>query len=514
LENDLITKSISLLKDKETIILNHPKSIKNRIFKKNRVVTVVISSYNAEPYINKCIDSVITQTLPFEKIELIVVDDHSSDNTPNILTEYAKRYSNITVVLLKNNTGTAATPRNIGIELSTTEKIMFLDSDDWLAENALSRLVSTMDETKDDFVVGRTVKVEDKGESILAEFVSYKERKNMSPFDIPYLFYHMGPPAKLMKTSIIKYFQIRFPEMKFGEDKYFLFNFLSKCSSVTTITDPIYFVNRLSSNSFSLTRSTDVLKKREADLHILKEVLHMSLPLKHEQVLVKRLVEYDLIKTCDSYVFLRSQEKAKFIEIIREALNLLKSKPYDIVNMMDSPLYKVAAKLIELNRDQDFIELFKWYKLDKNKHIVIQNNIAYYKVIPFKNDDPFKFLPIDLYARAKDSYVEDGEYVQTFEIYGESISKVEYVLIRDRNQLDNEIKVPVHIKNNIGEFRVKFSDLNLLDNSLFSIFIRYDGFRLINIKRTLENQVTYNDRDFVFYTTKAGNIGFTIKNKN
>jgi hypothetical protein len=256
------------------------------------------------------------------------------------------------------------------------------------------------------------------------------------------------------------------------------------------------------------------LKKREADLHILKEVLHMSLPLKHEQVLVKRLVEYDLIKTCDSYVFLRSQEKAKFIEIIREALNLLKSKPYDIVNMMDSPLYKVAAKLIELNRDQDFIELFKWYKLDKNKHIVIQNNIAYYKVIPFKNDDPFKFLPIDLYARAKDSYVEDGEYVQTFEIYGESISKVEYVLIRDRNQLDNEIKVPVHIKNNIGEFRVKFSDLNLLDNSLFSIFIRYDGFRLINIKRTLENQVTYNDRDFVFYTTKAGNIGFTIKNKN
>jgi len=508
-----MAKSISLLKDKETIILNHPKSIKNRIFKKNRVVTVVISSYNAEPYINKCIDSVITQTLPFEKIELIVVDDHSSDNTPNILTEYAKRYSNITVVLLKNNTGTAATPRNIGIELSTTEKIMFLDSDDWLAENALSRLVSTMDETKDDFIVGRTVKVEDKGESILAEFVSYKERRHMSPFDIPYLFYHMGPQSKLMKTSIIKDYHIRFPEMKFGEDKYFFFNVLLRCTRVSIITDKICYLNRLSINSTSLTKTTDVIKKREADLGLFKEILNSNIPIEKEKVLIKRLLEYDLIKVCDSLVFVKSDKKEKFIAIIREALNLLKDRPYDIISMFDSQIYKVAAKLIELNRDQDFIELFKWYKLDKNKHIVIQNNTAYYKVTPFSNDDPFKFLPIALYARAKDSYVEDGEYVQTFEIYGESISKVEYVLIRDRNQLDNEIKVPVHIKNNIGEFRVKFSDLNLLDNSLFSIFIRYDGFRLINIKRTLENQVTYNNRDFSFYTTKAGNIGFTIKNK-
>ncbi|MCQ6276852.1 glycosyltransferase family 2 protein [Bacillus sp. V3B] len=513
MDKHLSEKALKILKNKDTIVLNNPKSLKNKIFKKERKVSVVIAAYNAASYIQNCIDSVLNQTLHFELIELIVIDDHSNDDTANIILNYAKMHSNITVVLLKENTGTAAMPRNIGIELTTTEKIIFLDSDDWLAENALSTLVSTMDETEDDFVVGKTVKVEDKGESILAEFVSYKVRKHVSPFDIPYLFYHMGPQSKLMRTSILKENNIRFPEMKFGEDKYFLFNVLSKCSKVTTIKDPICYLNRLSTNNSSLTKTTEVLDKRAADMMILKYILDKQVPLEQEKVFMKRLVEYDLVKTCDSFVFVKSKEKLKFIEIIREALYRLKGRSYDIIEMFDTPLYKVAARLIESKRDQDFIELFQWYKLEKNKHIIIQNGIAYYKVTPFSDDDPFKLIPIDLFVRSKDSYVEDNHYVQTFEIYGECITKVEYVLIRDRHQLANEIEIPLKINGNVGEFRVNYNELNRLDNSLFSVFVRYDGFRLANIRRMLENQVTYDNRNFVFYTTKVGNVGLSLKEK-
>lgn len=511
MEQNLSEKAVSILNNKYTKIYNKPKTLLNKLFKKEKKVTIITAAYNADLYIRKCVDSVIGQTLPFEQIEFIIVDDHSTDNTKEILLQYAKEYANITVVLLNENTGTAATPRNIGIELATTDKVMFLDSDDWIAENALLTLINTMEENDDDFVVGRTIKVEDQGVSVHAEFISYKERKHVSPFDIPYFFYHMGPPSKLIKTSILKENNIRFPEMKFGEDKFFLIQILLKDISVSVITTPVYYVNRLTTNRSSLTRTTEVLEKRESDMKTLKYLIEKNIPIDQEKEIMKRLVEYDLVKTCDSFVFIRSEEKHKFIGLIREALNLLSNRPYDIIDTFDSPLYQVAARLVEQKRDQDFIELFKWYKLDKNKEIVIKDDVAYNKVTPFSEHDPFKLIPINLLVRSKDVYVEDNEYVENFEIYGEYKDTISYVLIRDRSKLNNELKIPIKVEGNIGEFRVSFEDLNLLDNSLFSIFIRYDGHRLTNIKRILESQVTYDNRKFTFYTTKAGNLGFSLK---
>lgn len=508
----LVGKALEIINSKSIKIVNKPNS-KSKFFGKSKKVTVVTTTYNSAITLQKCINSVIGQTFSFKQIEFIIVDDCSTDDTPNILLQKAKEYSNITVVILNENTGTPAMPRNIGIELATTNKIMFLDSDDWLAENAISDLVKVMDEGDNDLVVGKTVKVMDKGESVHAEFISYKERLNLSPFEIPYLFYHMGPPAKLMKLSIIKENNIRFPEVRFGEDKFFFFRFLQKSSTVSTITNPIYYVNRLSSNGSSLTRTTDVLEKRSVDIDILKYTFDINLPIEQEKSYMKRLVEYDLVKTCDSFLFIKSKQKQKFIEYIRESLNMLAVRPYDIIETFDSPLYQAAARLIEEDKDQDFIALFKWYKSDRNKQIVIKNGIAYYNVNPFDDDHQFKIIPLPLFVRAKDAYVENDQYVQTVEIYGEQIDKVHHVLIRDRNRLENELEVPIKIHGNIGEFRVDYKDLNMLDNSLFTLFVRYDGHRLTNIKRLLESQVTYDNREFAFYTTKANNVGFLLRKK-
>lgn len=513
MDRNLAKKALDILNRQDINVINNPKSIVNKLFGKNKKVTIVTAAYNAAFTVQKCIDSVIEQSFPFKQIEFIIVDDHSTDETPNILLKNAKSHSNITVVILNENTGNAAMPRNIGIELATTDKIMFLDSDDWLAKNAISKLVIAMQENDDDIVLGKTVKVVDKGESVHAEFISYKERKHLSPLNIPYLLYHMGPPAKLMKTSIIKENNIRFPEMKFGEDKFFLFRVLQNSSKASTITAPTYYVNRLSSNSSSLTRTTDLLDKRSADMDILNYMFDKKLPMDQEKEYMKRLIEYDLVKSCDSVLFVNSEEKQRNIEFIREALNMLEERPYDIVEIFDSPLYQAAARLIEKEKDQDFIKLFKWYKLDKNKHIIIRDGIAFYNVKPFENNHQFKFIPIPLLVRAKDAYVENDQYVQTFEIYGDQIDKVHHVLIRDRNRIGNELEVPVKINGNIGEFRADYKYLNMLDSSLFSILLRYDGHRLTNIKRLLESQVTYENRKFVFYTTKANNVGLLIKEK-
>lgn len=499
------------LSDPKTVIINSPKSLKKLFFNKKKSLTVVIATYNSKKFIRKCVESVINQTLPFETIELIIVDDCSQDGTPILLKEYSKEYKNITVVLLGENTGAAAIPRNIGIELSTTDRILFLDSDDWLNKKALSSLVKAMDETGDDVVIGQTIKVEDKRESIHAEFIAYVKRENCNAFDFPYLFYYMGPQSKLIKTSVIKDNQIRFEDMKFGEDKLFLYYVYKNSSTVGSITEPITYLNRLSDNSSSLTKTLDVLHKREQDLKILKEILRWGLQSEQEMVAVKRLVEYDLVKTCDSFVFVRSENKQQFISYIREALNVLENRPYDIVDSFDSPLYQVAASLVKENRDQDFINLFSWYKLEKNKKVVIQEGEAYYEVIPFDKNDPYRYIPIPLFVRSKDAYIENEQFVQKVEIYGKMISTIESVVIRDRFRLENEIILPIKINGNIGEFRVNTADLNSLESSLFSVFIRYNGYRLENIKRIPDIQITHMNREFTFYTTKVGNLGFSIK---
>ncbi len=64
----------------------------------NYLISIIMPTYNAEKYIKRCIDSIINQTMDFNKIELIIVDDNSTDSTKDILTEYATKYSNIKLI--------------------------------------------------------------------------------------------------------------------------------------------------------------------------------------------------------------------------------------------------------------------------------------------------------------------------------------------------------------------------------------------------------------------------------
>lgn len=103
-------------------------------------VSIVIPMYNAEKYIGECLDSILAQT--FTDYEVIVVDDCSTDNSAAIVESYINNYTdkNIKLVSLKNNSGSAGIPRNIGISLSRGEYLAFVDSDDIIKDTALEEL--------------------------------------------------------------------------------------------------------------------------------------------------------------------------------------------------------------------------------------------------------------------------------------------------------------------------------------------------------------------------------------
>ena len=85
--------AMELLSTKELNIINNPQSLKNKLFSKRKLITVVCAAFNAEKSISKMIESVIHQSLDFEKIELIIVDDGSTDNTASIIRNFSKKLS-------------------------------------------------------------------------------------------------------------------------------------------------------------------------------------------------------------------------------------------------------------------------------------------------------------------------------------------------------------------------------------------------------------------------------------
>ena len=105
----------------------------------NPSVSVVVPVYNVEMYLKECLDSLINQT--FKDIEIICVNDGSTDNSLNILNEYASKDERIKV-FSKENSGPGPT-RNFGIDNAQGEYLLFVDSDDWLDLDAIKILYET-----------------------------------------------------------------------------------------------------------------------------------------------------------------------------------------------------------------------------------------------------------------------------------------------------------------------------------------------------------------------------------
>ena len=107
-------------------------------------ISVIVPVYNAEDTLENAISSVINQTIGFRNIELILVDDCSTDNSKTIIKHYSDKYDNIKPIFLEKNSGNPAYPRNEGIKKATAEYMMFLDSDDEIFRDYCEVLYNTI----------------------------------------------------------------------------------------------------------------------------------------------------------------------------------------------------------------------------------------------------------------------------------------------------------------------------------------------------------------------------------
>ena len=214
-------------------------------------VSVIIPVYNTEEYLRECLDSVVNQTL--KEIEIICVDDGSTDSSLEILKEYAQKDNRITIITQKNlHAGVA---RNAGFSVARGEYLSFLDSDDWFELNMLDRTYNQIKKDNSDILVynyNNYNQFSSKNESIRG--INFKLEKAICYKTIEIketLFTNCNPMPwnKIFNKSFIEKNNIKFQNLTACNDVYFSMLAMACSNSITYIPDSLcsYRYNRHSS---------------------------------------------------------------------------------------------------------------------------------------------------------------------------------------------------------------------------------------------------------------------------
>ena len=204
------------------------------------IVSIIVPAYNAQNYIADCINSVIDQT--FSQWELLLIDDGSTDQTPALIDDFAKKDPRIFAFHQKNKGVSAA--RNKGLDQAAGEYIVFLDADDLLTPNSLETRIETIQGA--DMVIGGITFTDNNGNVIMT--TPNCPRKVWTGEDILRIIVVSGEAGyqgytfnKLFYRSIIEDYNIRFIDgIAYNEDRLFCAMYALHCTYVSIIDEIVY----------------------------------------------------------------------------------------------------------------------------------------------------------------------------------------------------------------------------------------------------------------------------------
>ena len=124
-------------------------------------VSIIMPVYNAQKYLTDSLESIVNQSIGVENLEVIIVNDASTDASKGIIDEYCKRHSNFKAIHLTENIGGAYGPRNVALEHVSADYVMFLDADDTFTPKACEVLYGEISKSDADVVFGRYNRVYD-----------------------------------------------------------------------------------------------------------------------------------------------------------------------------------------------------------------------------------------------------------------------------------------------------------------------------------------------------------------
>lgn len=220
----------------------------------NDLISLIIPCYNAQSTITKCLDSVIKQS--YQNLEIIIINDGSTDETLDILKKYQERDSRI-VLINQENSGVSKA-RNEGIKWATGDYICFIDSDDWVENDYCSILYQAISENKADISIAEAFYEDENGNPVGKQHNSDNsnsifDKKTALKLLLEDKIIQSHPWAKLYKSELLK--NISFPEnLEAFEDYFTMFRVFNSSEMVVKVNEKIYhYVQFADSLSHNLT---------------------------------------------------------------------------------------------------------------------------------------------------------------------------------------------------------------------------------------------------------------------
>ena len=245
------------------------KLIKNNKFiyiKKNNIIkpdiSIIVPVYNASKYLQQCLESIINQT--FKNLEIICIDDGSTDNSIEILKKYADIDNRITIISQENKY--AGYARNVGIGISKGEYLLFLDSDDFFDKKLCEKLYKKAITNDNDIVICNTFFYDDKTSSIKEPIWSLKEellpsKEIFSSLEVNnciFNFTNNWPWNKLIKKELIEKNKIKFQEIKHTNDTYFICMCLALSKKISIVKERLIYYRINSGKSLTTSSIRDL----------------------------------------------------------------------------------------------------------------------------------------------------------------------------------------------------------------------------------------------------------------
>ena len=259
----------------EFLFLNADYSVIPSI-EKDYKISIIIPTYNTGLLLHRTISSIENQSLGFNEMEIILVDDGSNRETLDLIKYYANNYANIKAIFLNNNTGSSGTPRNVGIYNAAADYIMFLDHDDFFEFDALEKLYLKIMSSKSDVVFGTYSVINNSNlTNILfsnekhGHFNSIEENENLIAVPPPSIW------TKLFNKQFILDNNILFPTI-LGEDAIFMSKVLLNANGIDYLYDLLVCYHDLNddstTNNVSLNYLTEGLISEKYLLNLYKTI--------------------------------------------------------------------------------------------------------------------------------------------------------------------------------------------------------------------------------------------------
>ena len=508
----------------------------------NPKISVIIPIFNVEEYLEDTLNCLLNQTI-IEDMEILMIDDGSTDNSRYIIEKYALDYDNFHAFHQENQGPSKS--RNLGISLAKGEYIQFLDSDDYISPDGYESLYELA--KRNDSDIASSVMVRLKRYNVKDSYFFIEGYKNIDKTmdsvnlnDYPELIWDTFSTNKLFKKEFILKNNLKFNHTGYYEDVPFGLESLMLAEKISILKDVFYFWRIRENSNLSITQqysNIDNFKDRIKMIGFCNEIIereNVNEDLKNE--LYFKWLDYDLniyLKKIYQY------DEAFYPELIKEIKNIMDIIPKEIIDKLNS-YKKILYKMVK-NEDMEGLITFSKEipKLITNPHIPDSLGEEYKRHIDFESDAKKEKLNARISSISHDketiliefkeriNYLKD-DYPHETKATLVSENNDEYLLELKDNSKNKQIIVPIDLIKNHEKVKVRieycaqdFKKESFLRNSKRDA-MEFDGFDVeIGIERNgifsmstrptsnlsikIEN-IDFDDGVFRFYGTSDEEI--------